>query len=99
KPFLQKTMVNYPPIVLPAPDLDAAAKLRKQWQIGDAPVIAYSGRFVEEKRPELAILALETINKKYPNARIVFAGEYDIPYEDTWQRQQHIVQKYKDQLI
>jgi glycosyltransferase involved in cell wall biosynthesis len=99
KPFLKKTTVNYPPITMPEPDLEAAAALRKEWQIGDAPIIGYSGRFVEEKRPELAILALETINKTYPKSRLVFAGEYDIPYEDTWQRQQPIVEKYKEQLI
>jgi glycosyltransferase involved in cell wall biosynthesis len=99
KPFLDKTTVNYPPISMPNPDLEAAAALRKEWQIGDAPVIGYSGRFVEEKRPELAILALETINKTYPNTRVVFAGEYDIAYEDTWQRQQPIIEKYKEQLI
>lgn len=99
KPFLAKTTVNYPPISMPKPDMEAAAQLRKDWQIGDAPIIGYSGRFVEEKRPELAILALETINKTYPNARVVFAGEYDIPYEDTWQRQQPIIEKYKEQLI
>jgi glycosyltransferase involved in cell wall biosynthesis len=99
KPFLGKTTVNYPPISMPKPDLEAAAALRKEWQIGDAPVIGYSGRFVEEKRPELAILALETINKTYPNTCVVFAGEYDIAYEDTWQRQQPIIEKYKEQLV
>jgi glycosyltransferase involved in cell wall biosynthesis len=100
KPFLDKTTVNYPPISMPKPDLDAAAALRKEWQLEEgAPIIGYSGRFVLEKRPELAILALETINKTYPNARVVFAGEYDIPYENTWEEQQAVVQKYKDQLI
>jgi glycosyltransferase involved in cell wall biosynthesis len=100
KPFLDKTTVNYPPISMPKPDLEAAAALRKEWQVEEgAPIIGYSGRFVLEKRPELAILALETINKTYPNARVVFAGEYDIPYENTWEEQQAVVQKYKAQLI
>lgn len=99
KPFLDKTTVNYPPITMPKPDMEAALALRKEWQIGTDPIIGYSGRFVEEKRPELAILALETIKQQYPNARLVFAGEYDIPYEDTWQRQQPIVEKYKENLI
>jgi glycosyltransferase involved in cell wall biosynthesis len=99
KPFLDKTTVNYPPISMPKPDMQAAAALRKEWQIGDGPIIGYSGRFVEEKRPELAILALETIKKTYPNVKLVFAGEYDIPYEDTWERQQPIVEKYKEHLI
>lgn len=99
-PYLDKTTTIFPPIQLPEPDPDAAQKLREEWQLApDAPIIGYSGRFVQEKRPELAIKALETINKSYPNTRLVFAGEYDIPYEDTWQKQQHIVQKYKNQLL
>lgn len=99
KPFADKTIVNYPPISMPEPDMPAVAELRAKWGNGDSPIIGYSGRFVQEKRPDLAIKALETINQKYPNVRLVFAGEYDIPYEDTWQEQQHVVQQYKDQLI
>ena len=56
------------------------------------------GRFVEEKRPDLAIRALEVVSQKYPNARLVFAGS-TIPYEKTWERQQALVKQYRDQLI
>lgn len=98
KPFADKTTVNYPPITMPEPDEDAVAELRKKWQKGDAPIIGYSGRFVLEKRPELAIKALEVINQKYPNTQLVFAGEYDIAYEDTWEKQQELVEKYREQL-
>lgn len=99
KPYLHKTTPIYPPISIPEPNPENVAALRRQWQKDDGPIIGYSGRFVEEKRPDLAIKALETINQHYPNARLVFAGEYDIPYEDTWERHQDIVTKYKDQLI
>ncbi|MEO0595360.1 MAG: glycosyltransferase family 4 protein [Chloroflexota bacterium] len=101
QPYLDKTTVNYPPITMPDPDPVAVAKLRASWQADserNTPVIGYSGRFVQEKRPELAIKALEIINKSYPDARLIFAGEYDVPYEDTWQKQQAVVQQYKDQL-
>lgn len=98
KPFANKTTVNYPPITMPEPDMKAVAELRAKWQKGDAPIIGYSGRFVLEKRPELAIKALEIINQKYPDTQLIFAGEYDIPYEDTWQKQQDVVEQYRDQL-
>jgi len=98
KPFRDKVNPVYPPIFIPEPNPENVAKLRAQWQDGDGPIIGYSGRFVQEKRPELLIQALDVINQKYPNARVVFAGEYDIKYEDTWERQQHLVQKYKSQL-
>jgi glycosyltransferase involved in cell wall biosynthesis len=54
---------------------------------------------VQEKRPDLLIRSLDVINQKYPNARIVFAGQYDIPYENTWELYAPVVEKYRDQLI
>jgi glycosyltransferase involved in cell wall biosynthesis len=99
KPFMDKVSVIYPPIQVPPPNLERAKELRNQWSAQGGPVIGFSGRFVQEKRPDLLIKALDVINTKYPNARIVFAGQYDIPYEHTWQAQQALVQRYKDQLI
>lgn len=98
-PFRDKVSIVYPPIQMPKPRLDNVAKLREKWQCNNGPVIGYSGRFVQEKRPDLAIKALEVITQTYPDARLVFAGEYDIRYEDTWEREQAIVQKYNQQLI
>ncbi|MCK6579099.1 MAG: glycosyltransferase family 4 protein [Anaerolineae bacterium] len=99
RPFLDKTSVVYPPIQMPPPNPEAVARLRAQWSSDGGPVIGFAGRFVEEKRPDLAIRALEVINRRYPRARLVFAGEYDIKYEETWQRHQALVQQYRDQII
>jgi glycosyltransferase involved in cell wall biosynthesis len=98
-PFAEKVTPIYPPIHMPPPDLEHAKQLRAQWSKDGGPLIAYAGRFVQEKRPDLLIRALELVNRDYPHARIVFAGEYDIPYEDTWERHQALVQQYKGQLI
>ncbi len=98
-PFKDKVSPIYPPVHMPAPNPENVKKLRAEWSINGGPLIAYAGRFVQEKRPDVLIRALEVINQSYPNARIVFAGEYEIPYEDTWERHQDLVQKYKDQLI
>jgi glycosyltransferase involved in cell wall biosynthesis len=100
RPYLHKTTPNYPPIAIPQPDRAQAQALRAQWQPDpSAPVIGYSGRFVEEKRPDLALKALDTILRVHPNAKLVFAGEYDIPYENTWQKHQDLVAKYRDHVI
>jgi glycosyltransferase involved in cell wall biosynthesis len=99
QPFLDKTTVNYPPIQMPLPNPQHVEELRSEWSKDGAPVIGFAGRFVQEKRPDLAIRALEIVNQRYPNARLVFAGEYDIKYEDTWERHQDLVAKYRDQLI
>lgn len=101
KPYLHKTTVNYPPISMPQPRPERVAELRRQWQANGGPVIGYAGRFVEEKRPDLAIRALDIVNAAYPgkDARLVFAGEYNIPYESTWAKHQDLVVRYRDQLI
>lgn len=99
QPFRDKVSVIYPPIHMPPPDTQHAQALHAEWSIDGGPVIGFSGRFVEEKRPDLLIQSLEIINQAYPNARIVFAGEYEIPYENTWERHQDIVNIYRDQLI
>lgn len=97
-PFRDKVSVIYPPIHIPQPDPERVKELRLQWSYQGGPVIGFSGRFVEEKRPDVLIKALEVINTQYPNARVVFAGQYNIPYEKTWEKHQDLVQKYKDQL-
>ncbi len=99
KPFRDRVSVIYPPIEVPEPDLERVAELRARWQNSGGPVIGYAGRFVQEKRPDLLIRALEVINRTFPQTRVVFAGEYDIRYEDTWERNQALVQRYRDQLI
>ncbi|MCY3834211.1 MAG: glycosyltransferase family 4 protein [Chloroflexi bacterium] len=98
-PFREKVRAIYPPISIPEPDPAGARKLRAEWQYDGGPVIGYAGRFVQEKRPDLLIRSLDVINKRHPNARIVFAGEYDISYEGTWQRHQDLVAQYKSQLL
>ena len=98
-PFMDKVAVNYPPILMPLPDPQRVEELRAEWSKDGGPVIGFAGRFVQEKRPDLLIRALEVINQKYPSARVVFAGEYDIKYEDTWERQQPLVQQYREQLV
>ncbi len=99
QPFMDKVSAVYPPIQMPPPNPQRVAELRAQWSPNGAPIIGYAGRFVEEKRPDLAIRALEVVNQKYPGARLVFAGQYIIPYEDTWERQQALVKQYEDQLV
>lgn len=99
RPFRDKVRIIYPPVHIPMPDQPQAREWRASWQHEGGPIIGFSGRFVQEKRPDLLIRALDVINKHYPHARIVFAGEYDIPYEGTWQRHEALVNKNRSQLI
>ena len=97
-PFRSIVRAVYPPIVIPEPDAECARILREQLQHDDGPVIGFSGRFVEEKRPELLIHSLEIINTKYPNARLAFTGQHEIPYEDTWERHRPLMERFGSQL-
>ncbi len=99
RPFMEKVTPNYPPIHMPLPNPQRAEEWREQWSNNGGPVIGFSGRFVQEKRPDLLIKALEVIHERYPDARVVFAGEYEIPYEDFWERNQPLVQQYREHLI
>lgn len=99
RPFRDKVRVIYPPVQIPLPDQAKAGEWRAAWQRQGGPIIGFSGRFVQEKRPDLLIRALDVINTVYPHARIVFAGEYEIPYESTLQRHEALVNKYRSQLI
>ncbi len=98
-PFRHKTKVIRTPAVVPEPDPERVRQLQQAWRNDNGPLIAFCGRFVEEKRPDLLIRSLQIINEKYPTARIVFAGEYDIPYEDTWKRHAELVERFSSQLI
>ncbi len=98
-PFRDKVKIIYPPMIIPKPDLAGVKRLRDKWRHDGGPLIGYAGRFVQEKRPDLLIRSLEVINGKHPNARVVFAGEYDISYEGTWRRHQDLVERYRSQLI
>lgn len=103
RPFRDKTRIIYPPIEIPMPDASRVEDLRSQWSNGTGtstgPLIGYAGRFVEEKRPDVLINTLPRIHQKYPGARIVFAGEYRLKYEDFFERNLELVERHKDHLV
>ncbi len=100
RPFLDKVTVISPPVHMPLPDPQRVEEWRSEWSKDGGPVIGFASRFVEEKRPDLLLRALEVVNQTYPNARIVFVGEYPVKYEqDFWERHQNLVEQYRDQLV
>ncbi|HPV06096.1 MAG TPA: glycosyltransferase family 4 protein [Aggregatilineales bacterium] len=101
-PFREKAIAVHPPVKLPAPDERRAAEMRAEWLAGapeSARLIGYSGRFVEEKRPDVLIRALPAIQEKYPGTKIVFAGEYLIKYENFFERNADLIARHRDDLI
>jgi len=101
-PFQDKVAAVYPPIRIPNADPQAVEFLRASWLEGvngNARLIAYAGRFVEEKRPDVLIRALPYVHANFPGSRIVFAGQYDLKYEDFYERNLALIEQYREHLI
>jgi glycosyltransferase involved in cell wall biosynthesis len=99
KPFRNKVKVIYPPIVVEVPFEEEIELLRKKNKLEDCKIIGFAGRFVEEKRPDYLINSLPFILKKIPTAKIVFAGEYKIKYENFYGACSSLIDKYANNLM
>lgn len=99
QPYGEKVLCKHPPVHVPPPCERKARAWREAWQKGRGPVIGFAHRFVEEKRPDLAMQALAVVCETHPDARLVFAGQHRIPYEPTWDRLQPLVRALGDRLL
>jgi len=93
-----KTVAISPPVSIPTPRADEAATLRSRLSPHGGPLIGFAGRFVREKRPDVAIRAMDTVLASRPDASLAFAGEYRIRYEDTWERSAALVEQHRGHL-
>jgi glycosyltransferase involved in cell wall biosynthesis len=72
-----KLQTILPPVELPAADKDAIqAFAESQHRPERKPVIGMAARFAAEKGVEVLLDALPAILNKYPNAQVLFAGQY-----------------------
>jgi glycosyltransferase involved in cell wall biosynthesis/SAM-dependent methyltransferase len=97
-PAAPGSRVIAPPVRIPLPDAAGAARLRATLVPDGGPLLLFAGRFVREKRPDLAILALAEVRRRHPHARLVFVGEHEIAYERTWHEQRDLVGRHVDAL-
>ena len=98
-PYREKVTVISPPVTMPLPDRKAAAALRSQWAPDGGPLIGFAGRFVEEKRPDLLLRALELVVEVFPRVRVVFAGQHNIAYERTQERHASLLERWRDRVV
>ncbi len=74
--FMDKVHVIPPPVeVAHIPDEEVAA-FRRRWNI-QGPVIGMAARLAAEKGVEVLLNALPRILSTYPNARVLYAGQYE----------------------
>jgi glycosyltransferase involved in cell wall biosynthesis len=98
-PYLSRLAVIPPLVEIPRPDPERVRELRRAWSPDGGPLIGFAGRFVEEKRPDVLIRSLEVVLREHPNARIVFAGQHEIPYESFLAKSRDLVERFRDRLI
>jgi glycosyltransferase involved in cell wall biosynthesis len=74
--FGRKIRVIPPPVVMASHDAASPTALRASWDPGDGPVIGLAARLATEKGVEYLVEALSTVLESFPDARVVFAGQY-----------------------
>ena len=88
-----------PPVEMPAPDPAAVAAWKGSLGLEGKTVIGFAGRWVEEKGFDLLLGALPAIAKKYPDVRLVFAGERHVVYESFFERCRPLVEAAGERLV
>lgn len=75
--FSDKVRVILPPVVMPkASSVDVAEFQAKYNPAGYSPVIGMATRFASEKGVEILLNALPVIRRSYPQAAVLYAGQY-----------------------
>ena len=59
---------------LPPADANEARRLRQQWELGDGPVLVYTGTFESYQGIELVLRSAAIVQAVFPTARYVFVG-------------------------
>jgi glycosyltransferase involved in cell wall biosynthesis len=85
--FPAKTQIILPPVTVPIPEHTEVEKFRREHAPSNEPLIGFAGRIASEKGVEYLLEALLHIHKVMPNARLLFAGDYEnvIGEESYWQ--------------
>lgn len=74
--FRSKVHVIPPPVEVAAVPPDDVRSFRERWHIR-GPVIGMAARLATEKGVEILLNALPQVLRAYPNARVLYAGQYE----------------------
>jgi len=86
KRFPRKITVVPPPVSMAEPDRGEVARLRAVWGAGDGPVVGIAARLATEKGIEFVVDAMPHVLRRYPGARVVFAGAFEDVVGETHYR-------------
>ncbi len=97
--FAGKIQVIYPPVIMPPPDPDAVAALKRNYRAEGCVVIGFAARFAEEKGVNYLVRSIPFVREKIPNVKYLLAGEYEnVIGENVWQRLQPLIQQHREYL-
>jgi glycosyltransferase involved in cell wall biosynthesis len=98
--YSQKLRIIPPPVELPPTALNAVEDFARQHQTADRrPTIGMAARLATEKGVEILLEALPRILEKYPNAQVLFAGQFQNVFgeQEYYQRLMPTIQRYMAQ--
>ncbi len=74
--FRSRLRIIPPPIEVAPVDTTRVAAFRQRWNI-QGPIIGMAARLAAEKGVEILLNALPPILQRYPNARVLYAGQFE----------------------
>jgi glycosyltransferase involved in cell wall biosynthesis/SAM-dependent methyltransferase len=97
-PFYPKLSYIYPPVELPQPDREAAARWRRELGLESRRVVGFAGRFVEEKGFDYLLRAIPHLVAAEPAAHLVYAGDHRVVYERFYDRCRPLLEAHADRI-
>jgi len=74
--FQNKVRIIPPPVEMDVPNPVDVATFRERWGTDGQRVIGMAARLATEKGVEILLNALPRVLERYPNARVLYAGQY-----------------------
>jgi glycosyltransferase involved in cell wall biosynthesis len=96
-PLGDKVTAIHPPVLMPGPDHEEAARWRRSLGLEDRPVVGFAGRFVEEKGFDRLLEAIPALVEREPRVHLLYAGQ-PMPYERFYQRCRPLLDRHVDRV-
>jgi glycosyltransferase involved in cell wall biosynthesis/SAM-dependent methyltransferase len=88
----------YPPVELPRPDRDEAARWRSELGLESRRLVGFAGRFVEEKGFDYLLRAIPHLVAAEPAVHLVYAGDHRVVYERFYERCRPLLSAHADRI-
>ncbi len=96
--FYPKLSYIHPPVELPQPDRDEAARWRRELGLESRRLVGFAGRFVEEKGFDHLLRAIPHLAAAEPTIHLVYAGDHRVVYERFYERCRPLLNAHADRI-